>query len=96
MSENDSTEADAGEERANTAPMDVLEQFRDSDPVTVRLKSGEIYRGTLTGYDQHMNLVLTDVESPPGSAATTDAPEPVADQLVIRGDNVLEVWQSVG
>jgi len=38
-------------------PLDVLEAAVGDD-VEVRLKSGETYRGTLAGYDQHMNLVL--------------------------------------
>ena len=61
MSETSSPEADVEEESANTAPMDVLEWFRDEGTVTVRLKPGEIYRGTLTGYDQHVSFsALTD------------------------------------
>ena len=30
------------------------------EEVTVRLKGGEEYVGELTGYDQHMNLVVED------------------------------------
>ncbi|GAB3681007.1 small nuclear ribonucleoprotein [Salinarchaeum chitinilyticum] len=45
-------------------PLDVLEAAVGDD-VEVHLKSGEIYRGTLAGYDQHMNLVLDAVETSP-------------------------------
>ena len=45
-------------------PLDVLEAALE-DVVTVTLKDGTAYYGTLAGYDQHMNAVLepaTDVE----------------------------------
>jgi len=38
-------------------PLDVLEASLGEE-VTVRLKGGEEAFGELTGYDQHMNLVL--------------------------------------
>ena len=38
-------------------PLDVLEASLGEE-VTVRLKGGEEYVGELTGYDQHMNLVV--------------------------------------
>ncbi|MFB6297797.1 MAG: LSM domain-containing protein [Salinirussus sp.] len=40
-------------------PLDVLEAAVGR-PVTVHLKGGETYEGTLLGYDQHMNLVVED------------------------------------
>jgi small nuclear ribonucleoprotein len=40
-------------------PLDVLEASV-GEAVTVRLKDGTEYVGTLTGYDQHMNVVLED------------------------------------
>jgi small nuclear ribonucleoprotein len=46
-------------------PLDVLEAAV-GDEVDVRLKSGETYRGTLAGYDQHMNLVLDDAVASSG------------------------------
>jgi len=45
------------------------------EPVTVRLKGGDIHEGELAGYDQHMNLVLE------GGNNTT----------IIRGDNVVSI-----
>ena len=38
-------------------PLDVLEASL-GETVTVQLKGGEIFEGELTGYDQHMNLVV--------------------------------------
>lgn len=70
-------------------PLDVLEAAL-GDVVTARLKDGEVYRGELSGFDQHMNLVL---EPPDGEV---DAPEefggtPVEDTIVIRGDNLVSI-----
>ncbi|MCT9097109.1 LSM domain-containing protein [Haloarchaeobius sp. HME9146] len=55
-------------------PLDVLEAAVGED-VTVKLKDGEAYEGELTGYDQHMNLVLEQDDN------TT----------IIRGDNVVSI-----
>ncbi|WP_435333150.1 LSM domain-containing protein [Haloarchaeobius sp. TZWWS8] len=55
-------------------PLDVLEAAVGAD-VTVRLKDGEEYEGELTGYDQHMNLVIERGDN------TT----------IIRGDNVVSI-----
>jgi small nuclear ribonucleoprotein len=55
-------------------PLDVLEASL-GDQVTVRLKGGEEYVGELTGYDQHMNLVIEDDR----------------DTTIIRGDNVVSI-----
>jgi len=40
-------------------PLDVLEASVGSH-VAVTLKDGDVYEGTLVGYDQHMNLVVED------------------------------------
>ncbi|MFB6074930.1 MAG: LSM domain-containing protein [Haloarculaceae archaeon] len=55
-------------------PLDVLEASLD-ETVTVHLKDGEVHEGTLTGYDQHMNLVIETDE----------------DTTIIRGDNVVSI-----
>lgn len=55
-------------------PLDVLEDALQ-ETVTVLLKDGEKFTGVLTGYDQHMNLVIEDGE----------------DATVIRGDNVVTI-----
>jgi len=55
-------------------PLDVLDAAVGTT-VAVRLKGGEEYEGTLTGYDQHMNLVIESDDN------TT----------IIRGDNVVSI-----
>ena len=55
-------------------PLDVLEASLD-ETVTVRLKDGEVFEGELSGYDQHMNLVIEADE----------------DTTIIRGDNVVSI-----
>jgi len=55
-------------------PLDVLEESV-GEVVTVRLKGGDEEAGELTGYDQHMNLVLEDEQ----------------DITIIRGDNVVSI-----
>ncbi len=68
-------------------PLDVLADATDGD-VRVRLKSGEVFFGALSGYDEHMNLVLGPATEPltEESQAT-----PVEDTMVIRGDNVVSI-----
>lgn len=55
-------------------PLDVLDAAVGST-VEVHLKDGETYEGTLSGYDQHMNLVIESGDN------TT----------IIRGDNVVSI-----
>jgi small nuclear ribonucleoprotein len=55
-------------------PLDVLEASVGNN-VTVELKDGDAYEGTLAGYDQHMNLVVEAGE----------------DITIIRGDNVVSI-----
>ncbi|MES3518426.1 MAG: Like-Sm ribonucleoprotein core [Natronomonas sp.] len=57
-----------------TRPLDLLEATL-GDTVDVSLKGGDTQTGVLTGYDQHMNLVLED-----GDNVT-----------IIRGDNVVSI-----
>ena len=72
-------------------PLDVLEASLD-ETVTVALKDGTAFVGTLAGYDQHMNVVL----DAPGEASDTDSlgeltVESVEDTTIIRGDNVVSI-----
>ena len=72
-------------------PLDVLEATL-GESVAVRLKDGEIYTGSLAGYDQHMNVVLEptngDAEAPtPGEVGV----ETVESTTIIRGDNVVTI-----
>lgn len=55
-------------------PLDVLEETLGAE-VSVTLKGGEMYTGVLSGYDQHMNLVLDDDDN----------------VTIIRGDNVVSI-----
>ncbi len=55
-------------------PLDILEDSL-GEIVTVQLKGGEMFEGELTGYDQHMNLVIESDE----------------DTTIIRGDNVVSI-----
>ena len=66
-------------------PLDALESAV-GDPVTVKLKAGSTYYGTLASYDQHMNLVL---EAPADGAGP--GLETVDNTTVIRGDNVVSI-----
>lgn len=53
--------------------------------VIVKLRGGKEYRGTLNGYDPHMNLVLMNAEEVVGDSTTE------AEMVVIRGDNVIYI-----
>ena len=55
-------------------PLDVLEETLGSE-VRVTLKDGEAYEDVLSGYDQHMNLVLGEDDN----------------VTIIRGDNVVSI-----
>jgi len=73
-------------------PLDVLEEALDAT-VTVRLKDGTAQFGVLSGYDQHMNVVLEpagEAEPTETVAGQTDAVG-VEDTTIIRGDNVVSV-----
>lgn len=71
-------------------PLDVLEASLNQD-VTVRLKDGGAYYGSLVGYDQHMNVVLDPVpDADAGAHADLDV-EAVEDTTIIRGDNVVTI-----
>ena len=72
-------------------PLDVLEASLD-ETVTVALKDGTGYVGTLAGYDQHMNVVL-DAPEEFGEADGVGelTVEAVEDTTIIRGDNVVSI-----
>lgn len=71
-------------------PLDVLEESLGED-VVVRLKGGEVYEGTLEGYDQHMNLVLAAPVQERPVDAIEDPPEERGDTTIIRGDNLVSI-----
>jgi small nuclear ribonucleoprotein len=70
-------------------PLDVLEESLES-AVTVHLKDGRAFFGTLAGYDQHMNVVLS-APAPESDGPSELDVETVEDTTIIRGDNVVTI-----
>ncbi len=54
--------------------------------VFVELKGGRGYRGTLDGFDPHMNLVLKNAEE-----LLNNESQRKVDLAIVRGDNVIYV-----
>ena len=68
-----------------TKPLTALNQAINNRGI-VELKGKREFRGTLDGYDIHMNLVLKDTEeSVEGEVVGT------ADITIVRGDNVIYI-----
>ena len=66
-------------------PLSLLNQSI-SQNVMVELKGGRGYRGTLDGFDPHMNLVLKNAEELLNNETTRKV-----DLAIVRGDNVIYV-----
>ncbi len=66
-------------------PLEVL-QATLRQRVLVEIKGGRSYRGTLEGFDQHMNLVLAQAEEV-GREGTTPHPG----RTLVRGDSVIYI-----
>jgi small nuclear ribonucleoprotein len=64
-------------------PLEVLHGALES-PVIVGLKGGREYRGTLKGYDMHMNVVLQNADE----LKDGDAVRRLG-LVIIRGDSVV-------
>ncbi len=79
-------------------PLTLLESSVDSK-VLVKLRGNRQLRGTLYGFDVHMNLILKDsdeiVESPDVDEPniTTSTPIPRG-TIIVRGDNVILIAPS--
>ncbi len=73
-----------------TRPLDVLNRSLKS-PVIVRLKGGREFRGTLDGYDIHMNLVLINAEEIQDGEVIRKM-----GSVVVRGDTVVFVSPAPG
>jgi small nuclear ribonucleoprotein len=71
-------------------PLDVLNKSLKSR-VIVRIRGGREFRGTLEGYDLHMNLVLSDAEELSNDAAVKN----FAGEILMRGDNVVYISPTV-
>ena len=54
--------------------------------VLIKLRGGRTLRGTLEGFDQHVNLYMTDSEE-----VTDPMNVIVIGDIVLRGDNVIMV-----
>ena len=66
-------------------PLSVLNRNL-GNKVIVELRYGKEYRGTLDGYDPHLNLVMTDVKEFVNGEQTREM-----DKALVRGDNVIYV-----
>lgn len=63
-------------------PLDVLEKHVDRE-LMLRLKDGRVLQGTLSGFDDYMNLVLEDVEEDhEGSSRRLGT-------VILRGNNIV-------
>ncbi|MGQ0606292.1 MAG: LSm family protein [Candidatus Nitrosotenuis sp.] len=54
--------------------------------VLIKLKGGKTIRGSLRGFDQHMNLLLDNSEEIPSEGETKSI-----GTIVVRGDNVVMI-----
>ncbi|OYT29174.1 RNA-binding protein [Thermoplasmatales archaeon ex4572_165] len=65
-------------------PLDVLEKTINQK-LSLLLKDGRIIDGTLSGYDEYMNMVLTEVEE------THDETKRRLGTIILRGNNVVSI-----
>jgi len=66
-------------------PLHVLHESLNK-PVLVAMKGNKEYRGVLDGYDQHLNLVLKNVEE-----IINGESKGVHNVVIVRGDNVIYI-----
>ena len=67
-----------------TMPLTVLEKSLGQH-ITLLLKDKRVLEGKLTGYDEHMNLVLEDCEE------TVDDARRRLGLVILRGSNVVSI-----
>ena len=65
-------------------PIDVLQKSLNQKMILL-LKDGRVLEGTLSGYDEHMNLVLEDTEE------RTEETRKKLGTVIIRGSNVVSI-----
>ena len=61
----------------------ILEESLDK-VVLIKLKGDKVFRGSLQGFDQHMNLTLNDSQEILQDNKTKDL-----GTIIVRGDNVI-------
>ena len=69
---------------AMALPLDVLEKTINQK-LSLLLKDGRVIEGTLTGYDEYMNMVLNDVEE------IHDDTKRRLGTIILRGNNVVSI-----
>jgi small nuclear ribonucleoprotein len=67
-----------------TLPLDVLEKSINQK-LALLLKDGRLVEGKLTGYDEYMNMVLSDVEE-----INADNKRRLG-TIILRGNNVVSI-----
>ncbi|MBN2603305.1 MAG: RNA-binding protein [Candidatus Thermoplasmatota archaeon] len=65
-------------------PLDVLEKSINQK-LSLLLKDSRIIEGTLSGYDEYMNMVLTEVEE------TYEDNKRRLGTIILRGNNVVSI-----
>jgi small nuclear ribonucleoprotein len=70
-------------------PLDILNNALGK-PVIIKLKGNRSFRGTLDGYDIHMNLVLDDAEELLNNESNDENIKKLG-SVVVRGDNVVYI-----
>ena len=67
-----------------TLPLDVMEKSLNQK-LSLLLKDGRIIGGKLSGYDEYMNMVLSDVEETSGETKRR------LGTIILRGNNVVSI-----
>ena len=65
-------------------PIDVLQKSLNQKMILL-LKDGRVLEGTLSGYDEHMNLVLEDTEE------RMEETRKKLGTVIIRGSNIVSI-----